>query len=126
MELIVLTLNLHTYQEHHGDLWHVLQEHGREVYLIAEAIVRENIDVICFQEVGEHFHDRITRPYGFSESNMAFRIQKKIHEMSGRHFHLFQDWSHIGFGCWERRDSDFKPLSDASLRFPLGDLEQGY
>ena len=46
MELKVLTLNLHTYQEHHGDVWHVLQEHGREVYLIAEAIVRENIDVI--------------------------------------------------------------------------------
>jgi len=100
MELTVLTLNLHTYQEHRGDLWHVLQEHEREVYLIAEAIVHENIDVICFQEVGEHFHDHITRPYGFSESNMAFRIQKKIREMSGRHFHLFQDWSHIGFGCW--------------------------
>ena len=100
MKLKVLTLNLHTYQEHHGDLWHVLQEHGREVYLIAEAIVHEDIDVICFQEVGEHFHDPITLPYGFSESNMAFRIQKKIREMSGRHFHLFQDWSHIGFGCW--------------------------
>ena len=100
MELKVLTLNLHTYQEHHGDVWHVLQEHGREVYLIAEAIVRENIDVICFQEVGEHFHDRITTPYGFSESNMAFRIQRKIGEISRRHFHLFQDWSHIGFGSW--------------------------
>jgi maltose 6'-phosphate phosphatase len=37
---------------------------------------------------------------GFSESNMAFRIQKNIREMSRRHFDLFQDWSHIGFGCW--------------------------
>ena len=64
MELKVLTLNLHTYQEHRGDLWHVLQEHEREVHLIANAIVRENIDVVCFQEVGEHFHDHITRPYG--------------------------------------------------------------
>ena len=100
MELKVLTLNLHAYQEHHGDVWHVLQEHGREVYLITEAIVSENIDVICFQEVGEHFRDRITNPYGFSESNMAFRIQRKIGEISGRHFHLFQDWSHIGFGSW--------------------------
>jgi maltose 6'-phosphate phosphatase len=100
MELKVLSLNLHTYQQHQGDIWHVLQEHGREVYLIAEAIVRENIDVICFQEVGEHFHDRITTPYGFSESNMAFRIQRKIGEISGRRFHLFQDWSHIGFGSW--------------------------
>ena len=100
MELKVLTLNLHTYQEHHGDIWHVLQEHGREVYLIADAIVRENIDVICFQEVGEHFHDRITTPYGFSESNMAFRVQRKISEISGQNFYLFQDWSHIGFGSW--------------------------
>ena len=100
MELKVLTLNLHTYQEHHGDIWQILQEHGREVHLIAEAIVREGVDVICFQEVGEHLHDRITYPYGFSESNMAFRIQKRIHEMSGAYFNLFQDWSHIGFGCW--------------------------
>jgi endonuclease/exonuclease/phosphatase family metal-dependent hydrolase len=83
-----------------GDLCHVLQEHEREVHLIADAIVREDIDLICFQEVGEHLHDHITRPYGFSESNMAFRIQKKIREMCGRHFHLFQDWSHIGFGRW--------------------------
>ena len=100
MELKVLTLNLHTYQEHHGDIGQVLKEHEREVYLIADAIVRENIDVICFQEVGEHCRDRMTHPYGFSESNMAYRIQKKIREISGRHFHLFQDWSHIGFGCW--------------------------
>lgn len=100
MELKVLTLNLHTYQEHNGDIWQILQEHGREVHLIAEAIVRERIDVICFQEVGEHLHDRVTYPYGFSESNMAFRIQKRIHEMSGIYFNLFQDWSHIGFGCW--------------------------
>lgn len=100
MELKVLTLNLHTYQEHHGDIWQILQEHGREVHLIAEAIVRERIDMICFQEVGEHLHDKITYPYGFSESNMAFRIQKRIHEMSGIYFNLFQDWSHIGFGCW--------------------------
>ena len=74
MELKFLTLNLHTYQEHHGDILQVLQEHGRELYLIAEAIVREDIDLICFQEVGEHFHDRTTTPYGYSESNMAFRI----------------------------------------------------
>ena len=72
MELKVLTLNLHTYQEHHGDLWHVLQEHGREVYLIAKAIVRENIDVVCFQEVGEHF----ARSY--HASLRLFRIQHGI------------------------------------------------
>jgi maltose 6'-phosphate phosphatase len=69
MELKILTLNLHTYQEHHGDLWHVLQAHEREVYLISEAIVRENVDVLCFQEVGEYFHDPITR---------FFRIQHGI------------------------------------------------
>ena len=65
MEFKVITLNFHTYQEHCGDIWYVIQEHGREVYLIAEAIARENIDLICLQEVGEHHHDRITTPYGF-------------------------------------------------------------
>ena len=59
MELKVLTLNLHTYQEHHGDIRYILKEHEREVYLISDAIVRENIDVICFQEVGEYCRDRI-------------------------------------------------------------------
>ena len=100
MELKVLTLNLHTYQEHHGDIWHVLQEHEREVYLIAEAIVRENIDVICFRKLG-NISTIVSRPL------MAFRnptwhsgFRGRIGEISGRHFHLFQDWSHIGFGSW--------------------------
>jgi maltose 6'-phosphate phosphatase len=116
MEVRFLTLNLHTYQEHHGDIWHVLQEHEREVYLIAEAIVRENIDVSCFQEVGEHVHDRVATPYGFSESNMAFRIQRKIAEVGGPHFHLFQDWSHIGFGAWREGVAILS-------RFPMHDCE---
>lgn len=116
MKLKILTLNLHTYQEHSGDIWDVLREHGREVSLIAEAIVRENVDVVCFQEVGEHVDDRITIPYGFSDSNMAFRIQRKIREISGRRYHLFQDWSHIGFSVWREGTAILS-------RFPMHDRD---
>ena len=75
MELSLLTLNLHTYQQHPRHCaFDTMHRHEREVHIIAEAIAHLRIDVICFQEVGEYMHDPITQPYGESPSNMAFRI----------------------------------------------------
>jgi maltose 6'-phosphate phosphatase len=49
-----------------------MHQYEHEVNIIAEAIAHLGIDVICFQEVEEHMHDPITKPYGESPSNMAF------------------------------------------------------
>lgn len=100
MELSLLTLNLHTYQQHPCYCpFETMHHHEREVHIIAEAIAHLNIDVICFQEVGEYMHDPITYPYGESPSNMAFRICNKLRHW-GRWYHIHQDWSHVGFDRW--------------------------
>jgi len=100
MELSLLTLNLHTYQQHPRDCpFDAMHRHEREVQIIAEAIAHLKIDLICFQEVGEYMHDPITHPYGESPSNMAFRICSKLRHW-GLWYYIHQDWSHIGFGRW--------------------------
>ena len=79
MELSVLTLNLHTYQQHPQHCpFDTMHRHEREVHIVAEAIAHLDIDVICFQEVGEYRHDPIADAYGQSPSNMAYRIMNKL------------------------------------------------
>lgn len=100
MELSLLTLNLHTYQQHPCHCpFETMHRHEREVQIIAEAIAHLHIDVVCFQEVGEYLHDPVTRPYGESPSNMAFRICRRLRHW-GLWYHIHQDWSHIGFYRW--------------------------
>jgi maltose 6'-phosphate phosphatase len=99
-ELTLLTLNLHTYQQHARHCpFETMHHHEREVRIIAEAITQLAIDVVCFQEVGEYMHDPIGQPYGESPSNMAFRICRKLRHW-GHWYHIHQDWSHIGFYRW--------------------------
>ncbi len=100
MELSLLTLNLHTYQQHPEYCpFETMHRHEQEVHIIAEAIAHQNIDVVCFQEVREYLYDPIAFPYGETPSNMAFRIRNNL-RWRGKHYHLLQDWSHIGFHRW--------------------------
>ncbi|WP_026601576.1 endonuclease/exonuclease/phosphatase family protein [Methylomonas sp. 11b] len=100
MQLSLLTLNLHTYQQHPRHCcFDTMHQHEREVHIIAEAIAHLGMDVVCFQEVGEYLHDPITQPYGESPSNMAFRICQKLRGW-GHWYNIHQDWSHIGFHRW--------------------------
>lgn len=100
MKLSLLTLNLHTYQQHRSDcpFW-TMHQHERDVHVIASAIAEQKIDVVCFQEVGEYMHDPITRPYGESPSNMAARICRRLRQWR-LGYRLHQDWSHIGYHRW--------------------------
>jgi maltose 6'-phosphate phosphatase len=96
----LLTLNLHTYQQHSRHCpFETMHLHEREVNIIAEAIAHLRIDAICFQEVGEYMHDPITHPYGHPPSNMAYRICKKLRHL-GYWYNIYQDWSHVGFYRW--------------------------
>jgi maltose 6'-phosphate phosphatase len=100
MEISLLTLNLHTYQQHPRHCpFDTMHQHEREVHIIAEAIAHLRVDVVCFQEVGEYMHDPIAHPYGETPSNMAFRICNKLRHW-GHWYHIHQDWSHIGFYRW--------------------------
>ena len=79
--LKILTLNLHCYQEENQEA-----KFGK----IAKAINDLDIDVVCLQEVGEQL-----RNGGGDWSSNAARI---IRDQLAQHYHLYTDWSHIGFG----------------------------
>lgn len=76
----VLILNLHCYQE---------ENQQAKLTTIARAIREQNIDVVCLQEVAEHWNNGA----GDWPSNTA-RI---IHEQLPQPFYLCTDWSHRGF-----------------------------
>jgi maltose 6'-phosphate phosphatase len=82
--LKVLTLNLHCYQEENQD-----EKFSR----IARAISDLRIDVVCFQEVGEKWN----QGRGDRESNAAMIIRDRLKRWYHLHYHLYTDWSHIGF-----------------------------
>ena len=78
--LKILTLNLHCYQEENQDA---------KFSQIARAIDDLDIDIVCLQEVAENWNEG----QGDWNSNSA----KIIRDRLSRHYHLFTDWSHLGF-----------------------------
>ena len=78
--LKVLILNLHCYQE---------ADQLAKLATIAHAIQELKVDVVCLQEVAEHWNDGA----GDWQSNTA-RI---IYEQLPQPFYLTTDWSHRGF-----------------------------
>ncbi len=76
----VLILNLHCYQEDNQD---------EKLSLIAKAIEEREADIVCLQEVAEHWNDGA----GDWNSNSA----KIINDRLRKPYHLYADWSHLGF-----------------------------
>jgi len=83
--LKILTLNLHCYQE---------DSQEDKFARIAGAISDLNIDVVCFQEVGENW----SKGRGDWKSNAARIIRERLKRFHHVSYHLHTDWSHIGFG----------------------------
>ena len=78
--LRVLILNLHCYQE---------DNQNHKFSQIARAINKLNVDVVCLQEVAEHWNNGM----GDWESNAARIINSRLKSP----YHLATDWSHLGF-----------------------------
>jgi maltose 6'-phosphate phosphatase len=78
--LRVMILNLHCYQESRQDY---------KFSQIARAIDQEAADLVCLQEVAEHWNDG----HGDWASNAANIINQRLKQP----MHLFTDWSHLGF-----------------------------
>ena len=78
--LKVMILNLHCYQEDQQD---------KKFSLIAKAIREQDVDVVCFQEVAEHWN----HGHGDWASNSANIINQRLKPP----MHLYTDWSHLGF-----------------------------
>ncbi|MCK9606139.1 MAG: endonuclease/exonuclease/phosphatase family protein [Methylomonas sp.] len=78
--LKVMILNLHCYQEDRQDF---------KFSQIAKAITEQAVDIVCLQEVAEHWNDG----RGDWNSNAANIINQRLKPP----MHLYTDWSHLGF-----------------------------
>ncbi len=100
--LKLLILNLHCYQE---------AEQDRKFWQIAKAIDDLAVDVVCLQEVAEYWNDG----HGDWPSNSANIINQRL----PKPFHLYSDWSHLGF-------DKFREGVAILSRFPLAEQEARY
>ncbi len=90
-ELLVLTINLHTYQEDEQDM---------KFNLLVETIARLDIDIVLMQECAQHRNSPVV--YGnIRENNMALIIQHKLKEKYGLDYHFTWDWAHYGWSVYE-------------------------
>lgn len=78
--LRVLTLNLHCYQESNQDY---------KFRQIAQAIQDFHIDLVCLQEVAEHWND--------GNGDWASNAARVINSYMPFPYHLHTDFSHLGF-----------------------------
>ena len=100
--LTVMILNLHCYQEENQDF---------KLSQIARAIDEREADIVCLQEVAEQWNNGV----GDWDSNSA----KIINDRLKRPYHLYTDWSHLGF---DKYREGVAILS----RFPMGNQESRY
>lgn len=78
--LAVMILNLHCYQEDNQDY---------KLSQIAKAIDEREADIVCLQEVAEHWNN--------GEGDWASNSAKIINDRLRRPYHIYTDWSHLGF-----------------------------
>lgn len=100
--LRLLILNLHCYQE---------DEQDRKFWQIARAIDDLQADIVCLQEVAEFWNNG----YGDWPSNSANIINQRLPTP----FHLYTDWSHLGF-------DKFREGVAILSRYPLAEQEARY
>lgn len=106
-ELIILTLNLHTYQEASADT---------KLDKVADVIAKLKPDFVCFQECAQHKNasviddpraagqigiDKIKTGTKEKETNMAYYISKRLYEIHKLTYNYYWSWAHYGWDVWE-------------------------
>lgn len=87
----VLSLNLHSYQEKNA-----LQK----LEIIANEIIKYEIDVICFCECAQSIFARKV-DQGIKQNNAAYVIQQYMKEKNGKHYHLRFITTHMSYLGYE-------------------------
>lgn len=78
--LAIMILNLHCYQEDNQDF---------KLSQVAKAISEREADIVCLQEVAEHWNN--------GEGDWPSNSAKIINDYLPKPYHLYTDWSHLGF-----------------------------
>ncbi|MBM4319457.1 MAG: hypothetical protein FJ125_05715 [Deltaproteobacteria bacterium] len=118
-ELVVLTVNLHTYQE---------QEAAAKLDRVADTIAALRADFVCFQECAQHSGAAVMQdPAAFSPfagepiraDNMARLITDRLRAVHGATYRYAWSWAHHGWNVWEEGVAVLTP-------HPILEQEQRY
>lgn len=91
-EYLILTLNLHTYQENNQE---------EKFHNIVDVIGKMDIDFIAFQECAQHRNSSRLEGTNLHQDNMALIIANKLKEIYGVEYNISWDWAHYGWDVWE-------------------------
>ncbi len=112
-EIVVLTVNLHTYQEANT---------SAQMDKVAKTIADLNIDLIAFDECGQNRNAAVISNINgitIKSDNMAKLIVDRLKTDYGLTYYYTWDWAHYGFDQWEEGEA---VLSKA----PFTKLTSGY
>ena len=90
-EYLVLTINLHTYQE---------SEQAKKLEKLIDVIGQLDIDFIALQECAQHKSSPITSGI-IREDNMALIISNRLQEKYNLEYNFVWNWAHYGWNVWE-------------------------
>jgi maltose 6'-phosphate phosphatase len=90
-EYLILTINLHTYQE---------SRQAEKLNMIADVIGKMDVDFIAFQECAQNKASAIINGI-IREDNMADLITRRIMEKYAVNYHYVWNWAHYGWSVWE-------------------------
>ncbi|MCD6596098.1 MAG: hypothetical protein J7L04_00315, partial [Bacteroidales bacterium] len=90
-EFLVLTVNLHTYQE---------KRQNEKFNLITDVIAKMDIDFIALQECAQNKSSTITEGI-IREDNMALIISNSIKGKYSVDYNFIWAWAHYGWTVWE-------------------------
>lgn len=90
-EFLVLTLNLHTYQE---------ANQLAKLKMVADVIGKLDVDFIAFQECAQHKSSPISSGI-IKEDNMAKIIADMIRAKYDVEYNYVWNWAHYGWDVWE-------------------------
>ena len=108
-EYLVLTINLHTYQEDQQD---------KKLNMLMEVIAKMDIDFISLQECAQHRLATISEGI-IRVDNMALIISNNLKDNYNIEYGYTWNWSHFGWSVWEE---GVAVLS----KYPLIDSEDKY
>lgn len=108
-EILVLTINLHNYQE---------KFQNEKFNILTDVIGNLNIDFVLMQECAQHRNSAIYNG-AIHTDNMALILAQRLKEKYNAVYNYVWDWSHYGWDVWEEGDAILSnhTLIDTDSRF---------
>jgi maltose 6'-phosphate phosphatase len=90
-EILILTINMHTYQE---------KRQNEKFKLVTDLIGAFDIDFVALQECPQHKSAEVVEGV-IKEDNMALVLKNRLKETYDVNYNFTWDWGHYGWNVWE-------------------------